>query len=207
VLPEKQYLPAYALAQEVFAKKDPEVMARAAAVDYDPERQVFFVPYLGVTYSIKYPEGTSAGEKEIHLARCTLLLHYLAGATGRPVAGKWVSFREIPGGNDYFPVFNRDAVQPLLDFFGQRPETLAQAAQKVGAQVQPSRGHLSFLFHPLPRVPLVLNFWEADDEFPASANFLFDAGVIENLPIYDLKVLAIEQGRQLIKVASSGGLW
>ena len=201
MLPEEQYLPAFELAQADFARRDPQAMAQATGVRYDQVRQVFHVRYLGAEYLVKYPEGEAAtAGRKVHIARSTLLLHYLAGATGEPLSGKWISFREVPGGNDYFPVFNRDAVKPLLAVFGERPQALEEAARQAGGEPA-GRADLAFVFHPLPGVPLALNFWSADEEFPASANFLFDATVSKNLPIYDLKVLAIEQGQQLIRLA------
>jgi len=36
---------------------------------------------------------------------------------------------------------------------------------------------LSLLFEPLPRVPILLLYWEPDEDFPAQARFLFDASV------------------------------
>ena len=64
-----------------------------------------------------------------------------------------------------------------------------------------SFGDASFSFRLLPRVWLAVVLHLADDEFPASANVLFDAAVSHYLPTEDLAVLGGILTGRLIKAA------
>ena len=53
---------------------------------------------------------------------------------------------------------------------------------------------LQLVFHPLPKVPVLLLFWEADPEedFPAQVHFLFDGNISDFLDLESLLFL-VEQ--------------
>ena len=60
----------------------------------------------------------------------------------------------------------------------------ALGARPYGAEI---RADLVLVVEPLPKVPILCLFWDADDEFPASFQFLFDAAAQTYL---DLECLA-----------------
>lgn len=124
-----------------------------------------------------------------------LLLHYILRSAGR-VEGKPASYREFPGGELYYSVFQGRAIMPLIKTFGERAEALATAGEKLGASRAP-RGDASIDLRFFPYVPINITVWEGDDEVPASANILFDSIVGSVMPAEDLAHLSAELVKML----------
>ena len=153
---------------------------------------------------IHFPEGKVTFEEnddeEVPLWSKILLLHYLINAQGNPLAGEWVNFRQLSGGDTYYPAFVKRSQQPLLDFFAHRLELLEEAAQALGGR-NLSEGDRAVVIPALPRVPIALIFWRGDEEFPPEARILFDATVPTYLSTEDVAVLAQQTVFGLIKCA------
>jgi hypothetical protein len=127
--------------------------------------------------------------REVHITERILLLHYLAQASGSPQAGEWVGFEQIPGGELYLRNFRARSVDRLLRTYGEDDAPLPAAAEALGGAPL-DLADIAYRIQALPRVPVALTFWRGDEEFPASANLLFDATVAEYLSTEDIVVLA-----------------
>ncbi len=101
----------------------------------------------------------------------TELLDEYSRATKKPLAGKQVKFREFPGGIAYENAFNRKAVDPVAKAFGCSEGFLDAALMLGGRQLD--IGQASVEISTLNMVPITYILW-LDDDFPASANVLFD---------------------------------
>ncbi len=155
--------------------------------------RVFQIPFLDRLYRAGYPEfefmDVSNAEKPVPLQEQVLILHYMDAGKSLTPAGKWIAYREIQGASFYYSAFVKRAIDPLKKVFGKNPTGLAQAAEKLGG-VPADRGDAGFSFSPLPRVPLQLILWEADEEFESEANVLFDITAGEFLSPEDAVWLA-----------------
>lgn len=119
-----------------------------------------------------------------------VLLHYLQNADGK-LDGQWISYREFEGGNLYYSVFHGRAIIPLIKNFGDDPEALLKAGEKLaGKIVKRGDASLDFLFFPYLLVNVAV--WKGDDEVPSSANILFDSATRRILPAEDLAHLAAD---------------
>ena len=129
-----------------------------------------------------------------------LILHYLTKADGRPVSGEWISYREFPGGENYFPVFQSKATIPLVGFFGDNPQTMAEVAAELGGR--PGRsGDASAVFEVFPRLPMQAIIWAGDDEFPAEGNILLDKSAAGYLSPEDIVWAAGRLVKRLVSAA------
>jgi hypothetical protein len=99
-----------------------------------------------------------------------LLVEY-SGATKKPRSGKQVKFREFPGGVAYENAFVRKAVDPVARGFCC-PERLIDAGLMLGGKPL-GFGQASIEIPSFSLVPITYILW-VDDDFPASANVLFD---------------------------------
>jgi hypothetical protein len=199
--PEETYGPALKRAQSAFRKLDPQETAVRAAVTYDDGR--FQVPFFGTMYHVHWPKGTIqrlADQEEADIATQILNLHYLLTADGTPLAAEWVAFRSLPGGLGYDAAFQGRANLRLAHAFGADKPAFENAARALGGE-RLSFGDASFLFRVFPRAWLAVVLYLADDEFPASANVLFDAAVSHYLPTEDLAVLGGMLAGRLVKAA------
>jgi len=116
----------------------------------------------------------------------TLLTHYsLAKFT--PLREKLVKYKDIPGGYAYEIAFNTRAIQPIEKFFGEKPDELLKASRLLGGKPL-ELGDVSVEISALKGIPLTYILWGAE-EFPATANILFDESASSYLPTEDLAVL------------------
>jgi hypothetical protein len=152
--------------------------------------------YLGREYRIAWPELVAypAGSDQPCPGNLQgLFLYYLSHADGTPLAGRWLSFRELPGGGFYHRAFQGYTGNRLARHFGNDLEAFRQAARALDG-FRLDLGDAAFSFDVLPRVRLAVIYWAGDDEFTPSAQVLFDASVSHYLPTDACAVL----GSQLV---------
>lgn len=125
-----------------------------------------------------------------------IALHYLATATGRPVAEDWVSYRELPDGLFYADTITREVEVPLARLFATDTEGFLAAGMQTGG-VPGGLADASLTFFPLPRVPVVFALWAEDEEFPAQLKVLYEREGAANVPLQDLRILADMLGAAL----------
>lgn len=122
-----------------------------------------------------------------------LLLYYLVTADGAPLTGRWVSFADLPSGRMYnaaFQGYSGDEVVKKFEKVGRDNistysdalHDFKQACLSIGGQPI-DIGSASFIFQPLPRVPLMVTYWLGDEDFPSSCKILFDESANHYLPI------------------------
>lgn len=202
--PEETYGPALERAQQALPNLKPQEAASRAGVSFelsDQDEGAFIIPYFGQLYRVRWPQGTvrqAADQQEADITTRLLLLHYLLQADGTPMASKWIAFRYLPGGLGYDAAFEGRANRRLVRAFGTDRPAFESAARTLGGESL-AFGDASFLFRVLPRLWLAVVLYLADEEFPASANVLFDASASHYLPTEDIAVLGGLLASRLIK--------
>ena len=202
---EDDYRMSFDLAAKELAGRDWKETARLAGAETPGDGSCLEMAYLGRPERIGTDPVTVAAldaGPELPLAEQALILHYLVEAQGGEPAGPWITFREVPSGEFYWSAFVKRAKSPLVGFFGQRPELLLELAPLVGGREAPEEaGDTAVIVRAFPRVPLLLQLWAGDDEFPPDGNVLFDQSVSRflstedtalaaGLPIYKMMALA-----------------
>ncbi len=201
---EEFYGPALTEAIEELRALDPWLVALKSGAEYQKLSATagrIKLKFFGEDYLINYPECTvkeAMTGREAPIVTKILLLHYLINADGTRLADKWASFRQLPGGLFYEPVFRDRAIKPLERAFGEDLEGFTAAAKALGGE-RLSFGDASFMFQILPRLRMAVILHLADEEFPASVNVLFDASAANYLPTYDLTVVAEMLAKRLTK--------
>ncbi len=136
------------------------------------------------------------GEAKIIAA---LLAHYsLAEET--PRTRKLVKFKDLPGGYAYERAFIQRAVNPISQIFGNNPAGLVEAAEVIGGK-RLDYGDVSAEIQALEGIPIVFILWAAQ-EFPATANLLFDESASCFLDTESLAVLGELTTNRLLKAYS-----
>jgi len=202
---QKNYQQAFDLACAELKAKDLEEKASKAGGIYerDPEGGTILIPFFSETYRIRFPqvEFYSLRGKTVSLVTRCILLHYLLHADGSPLTGRWVSYKEIPGGLLYAGVFSRRVTDPLVKKFGRSAKSFVEAGIRFGGETT-AAGDASFTLRVLPRVLLQYVLWEGDEEFPPSVQLLFDSAVDHALPLEDIVVLGQITTGRLISLAN-----
>jgi hypothetical protein len=205
------YRHAFQLACEVLRSADIEDRAGKSGAYFEKEddgRCLLRLTFLNRYCLIHFPDITVTYQDEggeVPLWSKLVILHYIAQAQGSPVAGEWISFRQLSGGEAYYPAFDKRSQQPLRRFFARRADLLEKAGCSLGGTKAPA-GDCGVVLTALPHVPMAFLFWNGDDELPPDARILFDASVPAYLSTEDVVVLAqqavfrlIEQGRELLR--------
>lgn len=152
---------------------------------------VISLDYLGRSYRITYPEVIISPENRqetVPIKERILMLHYLLAAKGTPLAKRLVTFREIPDGQNYFAVFHKRAIKPVLDYFGKSPPVMVASAEIMGGR-KADYGDAAATFDAFPKVQVMFVLWRGDEEFVAEGSVLFDASISDYLSSYAITEL------------------
>ena len=127
--------------------------------------------------------------------------HMAQGGSAKPT-GKWKGLIEFPNTVSKIKSMVEQVETPLVERFRGKPDELRAAAGLLGgADVTDGvdSADLVMVFRPLPRIPVMLLFWDEDpdDGFDAEAKLLFDETVTEHLDIESIIFLS-ERLRQLL---------
>ena len=126
-----------------------------------------------------------------------MLLYHLATTDGSPVMGRWISFRELPGGGFYHQAFQGYTGNEIAKHFQNRLAAFEQAAEELNGRRE-DVGDAAYTFQALPRIPLMVVYWLGDEDFPPSARVLFDASAGRHLPTDAFALLGSTATRRLI---------
>lgn len=154
------------------------------------ENSRIIIDYLNQTCQITLPDGDvlPVAGGELPMREKILILHYFTQAKGPPLSKRIIAYQELPDGKNYFPVFTKRAIKPLLDHFGGEPEKLVEVAQALGAR-RADFADAAVTFNAFSRVPVTFVLWKADEEFPASGNVMFDSTIPDYLTTDDTNVM------------------
>lgn len=104
-----------------------------------------------------------------------LTLVYLRDARDIALTGELVAPRQLAQGH-FFQGPHSLRLKSLDARFAHRLEAFWAAGERLGGTPVP-QGDVAFRLWPFPRIPLVLVFWDADDEFPARISTRFDRSI------------------------------
>ena len=119
--------------------------------------------FFSEPHHISFPqiEFYSPSKKTVSLVTRILLLHYLIRADGSPMTGKWVGYKDIPGGLLYASVFARRVTDPLVRRFGRAAKWFKEAGIQLGGETA-GVGDASFTLKAFPFIPVQYVLWEGD---------------------------------------------
>lgn len=103
--------------------------------------------------------------------------------------GNRVPFRELKGASPFGAAFQKGILEPLAATFSGNVDRLEQAVMQLGGE-RLSQG--KYLLHAFSCIPVAVNFWDADEEFPAQANMLFDSSATEFNHVESIVSIAVE---------------
>ncbi|MDR3364300.1 MAG: DUF3786 domain-containing protein [Clostridiales Family XIII bacterium] len=182
----------------LYEAADPLEIAGRTGLVYDAGSGRFAVTLVGTAYYVNHPaflaveeavaDGPAAETQKTTSPLCScdgvlrrpyeeiLLLRYLIGGRYVPYGGKRLSYAEMPWGNVYLSQFKGRVVSRLAREFGKDPASLARAARSVPGLRHELLGgcDAGVRFEFLDNLYMSILLWEGDEEFPPSAQVLFD---------------------------------
>ena len=157
-------------------------VCRRAPAEWDPAANAFRLLLFAWKVTVNPSERTISAEEEQaqnFLKRYRYfaplsILHYLIRAQPAEPSGKLIEPGDLSTGQVYY--------QGSMLFPSTSSPRHTKRTQSAWPTAPPNWepsplafGDLSFRLLPLPKLPVTLILWSADDEFPARADLLFDA--------------------------------
>lgn len=130
------------------------------------------------------------------------IYNHMAQGGRKCPTGKWKGFVEFPNTVSKMKSMVENIEIPLTENFKGKSDQLLAVAKTLGGINKTDDIHsadLALLFRPLPRIPIMLIFWDEDknEGFEATAKLLFDETITEHLDIESIMFLS-ERLKQLI---------
>ena len=198
---------AYKLAREQLVNiADMEQQCHKSGAQYMPAQKAIIIEYLNQSYRISFPDGEvslTTGE-EVPIRDRILILHYVTQAKGTPLANKMITYKELPDGINYFPVFSKRAIQPLVTFFGSEPEQLMKTAEILGG-CRANYGDMAVTINAFKQVPVTIVLWQGDAEFAPEGSLMFDSTISDYLTNDDIHTLCENIAWRLVRLLKTGG--
>jgi hypothetical protein len=121
-----------------------------------------------------------------------LILHYLKQRlAGLPqLTGSWISFKELDGGESYYPAFRKRSIDGVLKKYGANVEGIFSVLGKMPSARKIEQGDAAVVVEAFTAVPLQVIVWKGDEEFAAEATILFDRSISGIFNTEDIAVLA-----------------
>lgn len=173
---------------ERLAELPREETAQRAQCRYVAECDSFGISLLNAGYVVdpvrrtirvadEYSENGAAG-----YSQQLCILAYLVNARDLPPADQLVTVERLDPGGFFFRGSHRLPVERLANVFGPDPQLLHKAGRILNGVPQ-AFGDASIELFVLPRIPVTLVIWAADEEFPARASILFDQNATAQVPL------------------------
>ncbi|MEJ2658662.1 MAG: DUF3786 domain-containing protein, partial [Desulfobacterales bacterium] len=166
------------------AQRNPEDVCRKALCDYDSITRGYRISVWGEDYGI-YPHESKIIRLQDDKPGVSHLLglfivYYLLKSKDIIISKEWISEKDIPGG----PTFFRGPHKIPTHIIEHRYENNIQEFKEICEKLQGiplDMADASYAFRITPRIPVVVQFWDGDEDFPAESKILFDKTVTEHL--------------------------
>ncbi len=171
-------------AKERICVHAPEEIAQKSGAVFHKDKSYFELQSLAQRIQIAFPECKF--QPWIDEWQQLVILHYLDLADGTEVSQEMVSFGALKDGLIRGTKFDHDMERALGGFLaGMTQEQLCRVCERLGAQLVEERADLCEVIPFLPRYPIWLKVWFADDEFEASGKLLVSKSADHYLTIED----------------------
>jgi hypothetical protein len=161
---------------------DPHRVADRCGAEYADG--LFRIVYFGECYLISFPDLEVRLERTnevCKLKHSSMFYYYMQTADGTPMADQWIAFRELPGGMFYHQAYQGYSGDRLARAIANRITVFERAARSLGG-TRLGVGDAAYAFQALPRIRVAAIYNAADEDFPATANVLFDAAASHYMP-------------------------
>ena len=106
------------------------------------------------------------------------LFDVLCYGKGGGLSGRFVSMDHLPGAVRTASI-ETNLFREAAERFEHRTEALARACRALGGRREPVPGDIAFRLPLLPFLPLVLQFWDSDEEFGPAVKIMWDENVLD----------------------------
>ena len=153
------------------------------------------IPFFGKPHRIANEGIKDSSGKRPDFSVCVVLFKYLLLCPDdEPIEDEWVTFKDFKDAAPFAGAFTHYTETPLADYFAGDLARLEAAARALSGQPPAAdfAYDLSLQFPALPKVPALMLFNDADEEFAARCTVLFERRAEKYL---DMECLAMVGSR------------
>ncbi len=178
-----------------------DIISRARLLGAVHNGRTITIRCLGKDFEVN-GQGAVASQCHTHAWFTLPLLDYILHCEGADPTGTWVPFRELPRGKTWNPLFEKRCEKPLkriADSHGDLFESLIGMFSGTSA-VRAFNSDVSIVLFPLPRVPMLICYWKAEEGMDSQLHLFFDDTAERNLPVESLLTMATGIVRMLERI-------
>jgi len=169
---------------------------------YEKDKEMLELPYFNGFVIVHEEKIRHKGGDDLTRWEQVFIFNHMAQGGKRDPTGKWKGFQEFPNTVSKIKSMKEHVETPLINKFKGNTKDLITTGVKIGGKLLKEdqvNADVSLLFQPLPKIPVMLNFWDEDisDTFEAEAKLLFDETIVEHLDIESIIFLS-ERIKQLL---------
>ncbi|MBQ1286083.1 MAG: DUF3786 domain-containing protein [Lachnospiraceae bacterium] len=172
--------------QEKFREMDPQQMAKRSGCEF--RDGAFEILLMNRRVKLTFPEMETFyedGSKTADNVRILLARYVMEGVQAES-SGKMYSYPEMPWGPVYEVQFRGRCISRMAGTYGHNLKGFQEGMERIGAkEAREASGRFAsgadcaYDIPFLPKLTIRALIWEADEEFPASAQILFS----DNFPL------------------------
>ena len=146
------------------------------------------IPLFGEDCCVRR-DGVYKDAEKLDTIGSILVVRYLLRRAPDAMRHTWLPYRDLKDGAQFSGFIKTNIEDKIARAFQGKRAALAERLSALGAVAcaEEVQGDIVLVVHPLPKVPVLCLFWDRDEEFPASFQFLFDGSASSYL---DLEALA-----------------
>ena len=148
--------------------------------------------------------GTVTSECHTHVWMTVPLLSYIVQSNGKDITGNWVPFRELKDGSPMNPLFVQRSEKPLKKLLDSNSELLGDLISMFSGQRADNNlfsSDIALSLYPLPKVPVLICYWNPEGDLDSDLNIFFDASVENHLKIESIFSLGVGLVMMFEKIA------
>ena len=179
---------------EIYKELDASEIAQRCGLEFNSEKSAFIMRLLGTEYFLTYPEFSICGpdgNDTTNPYEKILVLRYLCEGKFFPSQGKQLSYNEFPWGDLYYSNFEGRCLKRCAFTFGKDISAFVKMIERnpqLGAE-SVNNGDVSYRLEFINGLYITIILWQGDDEFPPSAQILFDDNFVFAFTAEDLAVV------------------
>ena len=168
-----------------------DFLAKANILGLEKDGDSLIIPVYNTYYRFNKNGIVTENNKELSIALQVILCKYILTAPMEPIGSdnRWQTYREFKDAAPLVTHFTTNTILLLEKTFSGNIRALEKRCNEVGGEAQETEVYdLSYQFYAFPRIPVIVNFNDSDELFPAACSILFHSSAENYL---DLECLSM----------------
>ncbi len=153
-----------------------DYLTRAELLGVEIDGEALIIPLYNRSYSVSSRSIDGCGGAGINDAVRVILAKYVLTCpdTLPELSEKLMTYREFRDAGPLVSYFTTNTNKNIEQHFTGGADRLAERCKELGAQIEDNSSYdISARFYALPRIPVLVNFNDADEMFPAACSILY----------------------------------